>query len=78
MCRDGNDGPIAQQSTQPPNIVLILVDSVGWGEFDVYGGGALRGVPPPNHIYTKMCGTNRLRLSVTGVSDSRMPMPHAP
>src|SRR2546423_3817623 len=41
------DGPSAQQPGRPPNIVLILVDNVGWGEFGVYGGGALRGAPTP-------------------------------
>jgi len=38
---------VAQQPTPPPNVVLILVDNVGWGEFGVYGGGALRGAPTP-------------------------------
>ncbi|MBX9929600.1 MAG: arylsulfatase, partial [Gemmatimonadaceae bacterium] len=37
----------AQTPAAPPNIVLILVDNVGWGEFGVYGGGALRGAPTP-------------------------------
>lgn len=32
----------------PPNVVLILLDNVGWGEFGVYGGGSLRGAPTPN------------------------------
>ena len=38
---------MAQEPSRPPNIVLILVDNVGWGEFGVYGGGALRGAPTP-------------------------------
>jgi arylsulfatase A-like enzyme len=38
---------VAQEPSRPPNIVLILVDNVGWGEFGVYGGGALRGAPTP-------------------------------
>src|SRR2546421_2346501 len=41
------DGPSAQQPGRPASIVLILVDNVGWGEFGVYGGGALRGAPTP-------------------------------
>src|ERR1043166_1696890 len=32
---------------QPPNIVLILADNLGWGELGCYGGGALRGAPTP-------------------------------
>jgi len=32
---------------QPPHIVLILADNLGWGELGCYGGGALRGAPTP-------------------------------
>ena len=35
-------------NTQKPNILLILVDNLGYGELGVYGGGALRGAPTPN------------------------------
>jgi hypothetical protein len=36
--------PVEAQSAQPkkPNIVFILVDNVGWGNFGVYGGSILR------------------------------------
>ena len=30
-----------------PNIVLILMDNVGWGEIGTYGGGILRGAETP-------------------------------
>ncbi|HEU0006006.1 MAG TPA: arylsulfatase [Terriglobia bacterium] len=30
-----------------PNIVVILMDNVGYGELGVYGGGILRGAPTP-------------------------------
>jgi len=34
-------------ATNPPNIVLILADNLGWGELGCYGGGMLRGAPTP-------------------------------
>ena len=35
-------------SSQPkPNIVLVLMDNLGWGELGVYGGGIIRGAPTP-------------------------------
>jgi len=33
---------------QKPNVVIMLVDNLGWGELGVYGGGELRGAPTPN------------------------------
>jgi arylsulfatase A-like enzyme len=38
----------APESSDKPNIVLILMDNFGYGEIGVYGGGALRGAPTPN------------------------------
>ena len=32
---------------QPPNVLLILADNLGWGELGCYGGGVLRGAPTP-------------------------------
>ena len=34
-------------SERQPHIVLVLADNLGWGELGCYGGGALRGAPPP-------------------------------
>ena len=31
-----------------PNVIIMLVDNLGWGELGVYGGGDLRGAPTPN------------------------------
>jgi arylsulfatase len=30
-----------------PNIVLVFMDNLGWGEIGTYGGGILRGAPTP-------------------------------
>jgi len=34
-------------ATGKPNILLILTDNTGWGDWGAYGGGALRGAPSP-------------------------------
>src|SRR3954451_10527235 len=39
---------IAQQPSQKPNIVVIFMDNLGYGELGAYGGGILRGAATPN------------------------------
>lgn len=34
----GSAPALAQQPQQKPNVVFILVDNIGWGDFSVYGG----------------------------------------
>jgi arylsulfatase len=34
-------------STDKPNVVVMMVDNLGWGELGVYGGGKLRGAATP-------------------------------
>ena len=43
------DQPVVNKNSvsQNPNIVLILMDNLGWGEPGVYGGGVLRGAATP-------------------------------
>lgn len=36
------------QAQDRPNIVLVLMDNLSWGEIGAYGGGILRGAPTPN------------------------------
>ena len=35
------------QTTDKPNVVLMLADNVGWGDVGAYGGGETRGMPTP-------------------------------
>jgi arylsulfatase len=39
--------PTAAQQPKKPNIVVILMDNLGYGELGVYGGGILRGAATP-------------------------------
>jgi arylsulfatase len=39
--------PAIAAEQERPNILLILLDNTGWGDFGCYGGGALRGAPSP-------------------------------
>lgn len=32
---------------EKPNVVVMMVDNLGWGELGVYGGGVLRGAETP-------------------------------
>jgi len=37
----------AAQAADKPNVVVMMVDNLGWGELGVYGGGELRGAATP-------------------------------
>jgi arylsulfatase len=47
-----------------PNIVLILMDNLGYGELGVYGGGILRGAPTPRLDKLASEGTRLLNFNV--------------
>ena len=47
-----------------PNIVLILMDNLGYGELGVYGGGILRGAPTPRIDALANEGTRLLNFNV--------------
>jgi arylsulfatase A-like enzyme len=40
-------GSATAQQAEKPNVVLIVMDNLGWGEIGVYGGGILRGAETP-------------------------------
>lgn len=40
--------PALSQEADQPNVVVMMVDNLGWGELGVYGGGELRGAATPN------------------------------
>ena len=42
-CRGGAD-----RGAKKPNIVMLMTDDTGWGDFGCYGGGAALGHPTPN------------------------------
>ena len=31
-----------------PNVMIVYMDDVGWGDFGCYGGGVMAGAPTPN------------------------------
>ncbi len=38
----------AYASSNKPNVLFILTDNTGWGDYGCYGGGVARGAPTPN------------------------------
>ena len=49
-----------------PNIVLVLMDNLGWGELGVYGGGIIRGAPTP-----RLDAAGQRRIPRLSISTSR-------
>jgi len=56
-----------------PNILVILFDDVGWGDFGCYGGGVAVGAPTPN-----IDRLARRGLLLTSATPSRRVRRHGP
>ena len=39
---------LERRTGRKPNILVVLMDDVGWGDFGCYGGGVMAGAPTPN------------------------------
>ncbi len=39
--------PAFARAKDKPNVVIMMVDNLGWGELGTYGGGILRGAETP-------------------------------
>src|SRR6266850_8127 len=67
-----------------PNIVLILFDDVGWGDFGCYGGGVAVGAPTPNidrlarrgKLLTSCYSEPSCTPSRASIMTGRLPMRH--
>src|SRR5262245_51158726 len=42
------DALCAKAGKKRPNILLFMMDDVGWGDLGCYGGGLMTGAPTPN------------------------------
>jgi len=51
-------------SANKPNVVIMMVDNLGWGEIGAYGGGILRGATTPNLDKMAEEGTKLLNFNV--------------
>ena len=55
---------LAQAAGNRPNIVLMVMDNLGWGEIGVYGGGILRGAATPRLDQLASQGARLLNFNV--------------
>ncbi len=39
---------LAKNAKKKPNVLIFLMDNVGWGDLGIYGGGLMTGAPTPN------------------------------
>ncbi len=64
-------GPtIAVDYVNKPNVVIMMVDNLGWGEIGVYGGGELRGAATPR--LDKLASEGGWKTSTLNLSAHRL------
>src|SRR5690242_10199418 len=51
---------LEKQTGKKPNLLVLILDDVGWGDFGCYGGGHMRGAPTP---YFDRLAAEGLRLT---------------
>lgn len=56
--------PTQSRAADKPNVVLMLMDNLGYGELGCYGGGILRGAPTPRIDGLAAEGTRFLNFNV--------------
>jgi arylsulfatase len=56
--------PANQPPAEPPNIVWMMADNLGYGEVGCYGGGVLRGAPTPRIDALASAGLRLLNFNV--------------
>ncbi len=73
-----------RDSDRQPNVLLILFDDVGWGDFGCYGGGVAVGAPTPNidrlarqgKLLTSCYSEPSCTPSRASIMTGRLPMRH--
>jgi arylsulfatase A-like enzyme len=69
---------------QAPNVLMVLFDDVGWGDFGCYGGGVAVGAPTPNidklarrgKLLTSCYSEPSCTPSRASIMTGRLPMRH--
>jgi arylsulfatase len=59
---------LERRTGRKPNILIVLMDDVGWGDFGCYGGGVIAGAPTPlirKLVYIEMIQTALARHRAT-------------
>ena len=70
-------------TNRQPNVLMVLFDDVGWGDFGCYGGGVAVGAPTPNidrlarrgKLLTSCYSEPSCTPSRASIMTGRLPMP---